>query len=100
MSDEKLTNLAGVPTMMQAVIRAKDESLRSIAVAGSMIPPGMLKDIARGLGVNRVSTSSGMSEDSPITGIPFDELPYGFKGDIVTAGKCSRTVQRFDYSRR
>lgn len=92
-------NLAGVPTMMQAVIRAKKESdasvesLRSIAMAGSMISPRMLKDIASGLGVNRISTSFGMSEASLITGVPFGELPYKFRGDVVTAGKYSPGVR-------
>lgn len=98
-SDEKLTNLSGVPMMMQALIRAKSESraslesLLSIAVAGSMISPDMLKDISRGLGVHRISTSFGMSEASPTTSLPFKELPYEFKGDVVTAGKCSPGVR-------
>lgn len=68
--EEKLTNLAGVPTMMQALIRAKSKSkaslssLRSVAVAGSMIFPETLKSMSHGLGVDRITTSFGMSESS------------------------------------
>ncbi|KAI5361193.1 putative AMP-dependent synthetase/ligase, Condensation domain, phosphopantetheine binding ACP [Septoria linicola] len=101
--EEKLTNLAGVPSLMQAVIRAEEEgkegggggleSLVSVAVAGSMVMPSMVEDIGRGLGVRKVSTSFGMSEASPITGIPFEELPYKFRGELVTAGKCSPGVR-------
>ncbi|KAK4612094.1 Acyl-CoA ligase sidI [Fulvia fulva] len=93
-NDEKLTNIAGVPTMYQAMIRAKAsmnvsmESVLAAQISGTALSPEILKQISQGLGVQKVATSFGMSEATPLCAVPYRDLPYDFsKSELVCLGK-------------
>lgn len=93
--EERLTNLAGVPAMMNAIIShpstTKDtmQSLIHVSVSAAVILPETMRRIGESLGVKKVSASFGMSEAIPITGTPFRELPREFNEQIVTSGRSS-----------
>ncbi|KAF1819461.1 acetyl-CoA synthetase-like protein [Dissoconium aciculare CBS 342.82] len=97
--EEKLTNLAGVPTSMAALcahpsLAEKDcSSLMHVLVSSTMILPGIIKSISESLKVQNISVSFGMSESVPITGTPYRDLPIKLEGDMVTTGKAAPGVR-------
>ncbi|EME40391.1 hypothetical protein DOTSEDRAFT_75005 [Dothistroma septosporum NZE10] len=93
--DEKLTNLAGVPTMYQAMIKAKAsmnismDSVLAAQISGSPMRSETLKQVSQDLGVTNMSTSFGMSEAIPLTSVPYWELPYDYsKNEMICLGKA------------
>ncbi|EXJ71023.1 uncharacterized protein A1O5_06016 [Cladophialophora psammophila CBS 110553] len=78
--EEKCTALLGVPTMFIAEIEAnkakryKISSVKTGLVAGSSVPPALVKQLDREFGIKGMLIPYGMTETSPVTFITsFDD---------------------------
>nr|XP_023908644.1 nonribosomal peptide synthetase vlms-like [Quercus suber]POF15630.1 putative acyl-coa synthetase yngi [Quercus suber] len=92
---EKLTNLPGPPSLLNEIANhptaatTVTDSLAEITMSAATVVPEAIKTVGDALRCNKISSPFGMSEGTPITWHPYENLPidYGKRG--ITTGPCT-----------